>query len=194
MIIIGIDIGHSNLAIVKARICVKTFKILDILHCSLTNLGYIDCNDNTCSFDRHDKSNSHRVFHFFEINKNVIFSDSDYIRIERQPLTGLTGIEQTLFLLLKLEYKKTKNISLISPNALHAFYRMSHDYNTRKQESIKMTFEYLQNNSVYKLAVKKDDLSDACLYVKFFIEKFLPEEIEKKRISNRFSSFAYVKP
>ena len=192
MIVVAFDVGHTNLAVVKAKACTVGYTIDNVLHCSLNNLSKFRCTGLDCIFDKDDNTSAHKVMHFLETKGYDITNDADYIVIERQPLCGLTGIEQTLYAFLKLKYKTTKYISLISPNSLHAYYGMSTIRKERKLESIHMTEQYLCEFKQYKRSRKKDDMADACLYVKFFIEKHLQIDMHKNDPPNPFDKFRLI--
>lgn len=188
VVVTAVDIGIINLAVVSVQ--EDEGEITKVLHCSVNDITKMRCKDDKCFFNKNDKSSSHRIMHFLKSKGYEIFDNSDYIVIERQPLVGLTGVEQSLFLMLKQRYKKNKFIELISANALHAFYGMSDVREVRKIESVNIATMYLNGFRDFDRAVKKDDMADAFLYCKFFIEKFLPD-IRLNRVRNKFLKFMF---
>lgn len=193
VIVTAIDIGYTNLAVVSGECDWEEKEIVTIKHCSLNNLRKYSCKYDNCIFDKKDNSSSHRIYHFFQSEISRVFDVSDFIIMERQPMVGLTGIEQSLYLLLKQKYGKTKYIKLISPNTLHKYFGMHSERTVRKQQSIAKTEEYLIQQPAYQKSKKKDDLADACMYLKMFCETTLYQEMMKKQPNKFLKQFGYKK-
>lgn len=191
MIVTAVDVGYINLAVVSVVVDEENDTIGEVVHCSNTDLREVRCKKKNCIFDRNDKGSSHKILHFLESGAFRVFDNSDYIVIERQPLVGLTGVEQSLLIMLKNRYRRRKYIELISPNTLHAHYGLSTDRAERKQQVEGIVGPYLETFRNYKRATRKHDMADACIYCLFFIQVYLPNILSSKR-ANIFNKFRYV--
>lgn len=196
MRIVGIDVGHTNLAMVVADVEVDPdtdeLESIKVVHAQMSDLGMIRCGSGSdCLFPRGDRSSAHKCHHWVE-HCDKWFKDSDLVVMERQPLCGLTGIEQSIYIYVKQRYSRgvSNHVRLLSPNSMHCHFNMSSDKVERRKQIVEICQEYLLESPAFKTAKEKDHLADAFGFILFYCQTILPEELYKKR-PNRFASFAY---
>ena len=197
MKIVGIDVGHTNLAMVVAEVEVnsKTDELVGIkvVHAQMTDLGNMMCpNPQECIFLPTDRSSAHKCHHWVEACDEW-FGGSDLVVMERQPLCGLTGIEQSIYIYVKQRYSggSANHIRLLSPNSMHCHFNMSGDKSVRRGEIVEISRAYLEESRAFKNAREKDHLADAFGFILFYCQTILPQDLMAQR-PNRFASFAYT--
>ena len=140
MIYVGIDVGITNLAIVKCL--VEEFKIIRVLEAHRIDLGklkHVKVSKSNCKL-HHTNDAYDRIQHFLQ-EYDELFQNVDQVRIERQPITGLVHIEQLLFGHFRSKAK------LVSPNAMHRFFNIQqYDYEGRKQQTIKIARPLIESH------------------------------------------------
>lgn len=195
MKIVSFDIGHTNLAMVVANVEIdeNTCEVLEIIptHTQMINLAHIQCNGD-CVFSRNDNCAAHKCHHFVDsIHEHLV--DSDLVLAERQPLCGLTGIEQSLYIYIKQRYSGNRkdHMRLISPNSVHAHFNMSSEKTQRRIQVVEIVFHYLKNSSVFMGAKEKDHLADAFIFVLFYCQTNLQRENVAKKV-NPFDKLRYI--
>jgi hypothetical protein len=166
--VLSIDIGIVNLGYVFAEI----EEDINIIYCDRVDITYIkhdiikwcDCKllHENCIPDYLD--------HFVQEN-NTFFEEADIILIERQPPVGITNVQDLLF--TRFRHK----VKLVSPNMIHKYFRMSKDYDIRKIESEKISFEYLKDSFNFLNNVRRHDISDATLMLIWYYKKNKPKVI-----------------
>lgn len=199
MKIVGIDVGHTNLAMVVAEVEVdkKTDELVGIkvVHAQMTDLGLMTCpNPEDCMFLPGDRSAAHKCHHWVE-SCDKWFRGSDLVVMERQPLCGLTGIEQSIYIYVKQRHSggSSNHIRLLSPNSMHCHFKMSDDKAVRREEIVEISRAYLEESRAFKNAKEKDHLADAFGFILFYCQTILPEDLMAQR-PNRFASYAYTPP
>lgn len=185
MKIVSFDIGHTNLAMVVVNVEVdqNTCEVLEItpIHTLMTDLANIQCTGN-CIFMKTDKSSSHKCHHFVEsIHEHLV--GSDLVLAERQPLCGLTGIEQSLYIYIKQRYSggRPNHMRLISPNSVHAHFNMSTEKPTRRIQVVDIVYNYLKDCNAFIKVKDKDHLADAFIFVLFYCQTTLQKEMVSKK-------------
>lgn len=115
-IITSIDVGHSNLGMVVARVNREwTLRKIEFFRkINLANLPHDAVSWEECELE-HSNECSDRIDHFIQ-EYRTWFEESDVLLIERQPITGLKDVEQLLF---KAHRKKAV---LMSPNSMHVYF------------------------------------------------------------------------
>jgi hypothetical protein len=196
MKIVGIDVGYTNLALVVAQVDVDEetdeLQAITVIHAAMTNLAHVQCScPDECIFNPREKTSAHKCHHWVE-NNHEHFKDSDVVVIEAQPLTGLTGVEQSIYIYLKQRYSKgrSSHVRMLSPNALHNHFSMSSEKVERRKEIVEIARDYLEEAPAFKTAKEKDHLSDAFGFILFYCQTILPRELLARR-PNPFSGFAY---
>jgi hypothetical protein len=186
MIIIGIDVGYHNMAMVvsetdaELNVCAKAVHFVDITKIPHKRVCTRDCKI------PHTREVADLMAHFIQEYGHILHS-ADTILVERQPPTGLTQIET---LLLFLYRDKTK---LVSPNAMHSHFNINHyEYENRKIHTTKLADPYLGELATYSRATRKHDMADAMCLILFHVH---PEK-ERIRVRNvnrklPFDSYKY---
>jgi hypothetical protein len=198
MKVVSFDVGHTNLAMVVAMVDVDEELMevdnIEVVHAQMTNLATIKCDDKeNCMFSEGDNYHAHKVHHYIESIHNHL-KDSDKVLIEKQPIcSGLTGVEQSLYIYIKQRYSNgVKNhVRFVQPVSIHAHFKMSHQKVERRVEVVELTQKYLTNLPAFKRAKEKDHLGDSCIFVLYYIQVILPQELIRKR-PNPFDNFKYV--
>jgi hypothetical protein len=159
MIYAGIDVGITNLAIVKC--IVEEFQIVQVIEAHRIDLGklkHVKVSKSDCKL-HHTNDAYDRIQHFLQEYADF-FNNVDQVRIERQPITGLVHIEQLLFGHFRSKAK------LVSPNAMHKFFNIQHyDYEGRKKQTQNIAQPYLKQHVSYDWEHDRvHDMTDAlCL-------------------------------
>ena len=127
MIILSIDVGYTNMGLSSALID-ENFNII-FRNVYKIDLGHVVHNRvpaHQCTIP-HTRETCDRIDHFVQ-EYLPLLEECDYILIERQPPTGLKDVEGLL-----MSKFRNKTI-LISPNAMHKYFKISHlDYDQRKE-------------------------------------------------------------
>jgi hypothetical protein len=134
-----------------------------------------------CSEDcvlHHERCVPDYVDHFIQEHESF-FNEADRVLIERQPIMGITNVQDLLF------QRFRDKVLLISPNSLHKHFKLSKDYSIRKEESENLCSEYLSNELNYTKEQRKHDISDAMMMILYY-SSLLPKQ---KRIINLIDDF-----
>lgn len=136
----------------------------------------------------HTKSFTDWLEHVFWTYDNV-FTNCDYIVIERQPILGLVGIEQLIF------SKFREKTHLVSPNAMHNFFNINHlDYEARKDHVTKICKDLLlkQDTPVilqeFESFNRKHDIADSVCLGVFWLNSKRKEHLKYLRREKLLSS------
>jgi len=107
-----------------------------------------------------------------------LFVGVDHVRIERQPLTGLTDVEQLLFGHFRSKAR------LVSPNSMHRHFHIGHYvYEQRKTQTTRIAEPYLCHLPAWQRE-RVHDLADALCIVLFSLH-IEGREAEQQRIQQR---------
>lgn len=162
-IILGIDIGIIHLAMVK--ITVQNFEVSEIHHAGLYDLTHPKHNKvprTECKLG-HSKGAFDRVEHLLQ-EYSELFTDVDVILIERQPITGITSVEQLLFGALR------SRAVLVSPNAMHKYFGINClTYDQRKEKTTEFAKQFLQHTDAWIGNERRHDLADAMCLILFYV-------------------------
>lgn len=201
---ISIDVGILNLAILEIDIKKEKhcLKISEITNCHLINITELVewCSDKTCTL-QHNKCISDYMSHLFK--EYPIFDKADKILVERQPLFGLTAVQEII------NYQYSNKVELVSPNGMHAFFGINKksgdsekDYEMRKNFVTKYSEPYLNKFKIFNELDRKHDLADTVCLLKYWLSKenetLFKEKIEKdfKKTHSGFiknmESFRYI--
>ena len=171
MIIISIDVGYHNMALVKLKadedyiLSTEEAHVIDI-----TKIPHKRVCRHECTIP-HTSEVADMMAHFFQ-EYGYLLDEADLVLVERQPPTGLTQIET---LLLYLYRSKTH---LVSPNAMHSHFNIGHyEYDRRKQETVKIAEPYLDG---FTELGRVHDASDAVCLALFHTHKFREKARLKK--------------
>lgn len=122
--IVSIDVGIKHLGIIRCSFDENdNSSPIDVDYCNLINImEYTPCRDNDCIFHCKEKSIHHRVYHFIK-EFAPLFENVSVVLIEAQPLMGLTCVESSLILMLKLHLGLNKHqVKSQSPLSMHIFF------------------------------------------------------------------------
>lgn len=181
--ILSIDIGIINMGITKAIIYpTYTFKIIS---CRLINILGYTCRDKHCTFG-HKRSICDCLNHLF---KNSLF-DTDIILLEKQPITGLTSVEELIL-------NKFRTVTcLIYPTSMHIALGIDHlDYEHRKIMTVKFAEKYISHFPDFSHE-RKHDMSDSMCFIIYFFQimklnkPIIKPKIENKQFLNSNSNFS----
>ena len=174
MIIIGIDVGYHNMAIVES-VADKDFDVtVEAVHrVNLTKIPHRCVSYRNCKLF-HTSEVADLMAHFFQEYGHIL-DKADTIVVERQPPTGLTQIET----LLLFTYR-SKTV-LVSPNAMHSHFNIGHfEYEHRKEQTVKIASPYLESFENYSNMERKHDIADAVCMILFHVYPMK----EKERLKN----------
>jgi len=153
MKIVSIDIGHTNMGLLQAKVYDK--KISEILLVKVIDLF------------KTGETEIYKKMKIFIDEYSPIFNESKYILIERQPLQGLTSIQEII------AYTFPEKVVLISPRSMHCYFGISYlDYSDRKSKTIEIANTYLNNFPDY-INSRKHDLADALCILLYYINKIM---------------------
>jgi len=186
--VLSIDVGITNLGYVYSIFDlnneINTLKLefiktnndfIEIISCDrvdITNIKHSKVSFCDCKL-HHDYCIPDYIDHFIQENQEM-FSEADYVIIERQPPTGITNVQDLLF------SKFRNKVHLISPNKIHKYFNMSKDYLIRKKESETISEYYLSKFKKFTNNHRKHDISDAMLMLIYFYSLKL-QEINKNK-------------
>lgn len=157
MIVLGIDIGIVNLGMVQVEID-DIWDIKNVHMCERVDMTRL------CA----SRETTDRVTSMVEKYK-MVFDTSDVILIERQPLTGITGVEELLFYMFREKCKK------ISPNAMHKYLGINiYNYEERKERTIARAETWLGKRNTYTNETRKHDMADAFCIILWWINHNKP--------------------
>lgn len=150
----------------------------------------------------HSRAMTDRVDHFVQEYADVLDS-ADVVLIERQPLTGLTCVQELL-------HKAYRSKAVIcSPNTLHAWMGINdRDYEARKEATVARARPYLEGFDDFDHNDRKHDMADALCFALWYAEQsanqsdeanlraFRDARLAKIRVNNLsvndfFNQFAY---
>lgn len=178
--ILCVDVGVVNLglsALIADPVTLKFNKIVGIDLLDITKILHPDHTPECKCTLNHSKTFTDWMEHVFQYYHHV-FDAVDKIIIERQPPQGFVVVEQLI-------YSKYRNkCQLISPGSLHKFFKLSTDYETRKQESIQIALQYIEKEpQIYQEFVtfnRKHDITDSILMGLFWLDKEHHNYLEKE--------------
>lgn len=183
MIIVGIDVGYTNLGLVSVQVD-KEYNIIPTF-VKRINLRNVRCH---CLDVPHTNEVGDLVAHFIHVYQHL-FDEADVILVERQPPGGLTNIESLLFYIFR------NKIVLISPNSLQKHFGINfYEYERRKVEIEKLATPYLDTFQSFTGQVRKHDMADALCLILFYVaddkKRYLLKKNKKVSI-NSFQEFLY---
>jgi len=171
MLVLAIDVGILNLGLVQSEIDddyrVHSVRYLDLIDLTVVRHNLVSVRD--CRL-HHSNMLVDRIQHMVQENY-ALFDDSTYILIERQPIMGLTNVEQVLCLLFR------DKVQLVSPNSMHKFFGISgYTYEGRKDQTEKLVAPVLDQIAPqsmvdrYTALERKHDVADALCLTLFWVE------------------------
>lgn len=170
-ILIGIDVGYSNLGLAVASVDCETWSIQTVF--VLQRFELYPCIHQRVSQEHctlfHSKNASDLVDHIVQ-EIQPWAEEAFEILIERQPLGGMVHIEQLLF-----RHYRSKAV-LCSPNSMHKMFDMSADYETRKQQSLDLARSYVLHHTEFQQETRQHDMADAILLILFRLRQWKTQQ------------------
>jgi hypothetical protein len=166
MKILSIDIGIIHFSFVGCVVD-TTYKLFisNIYVCKLINITELptECNDPKCDL-YHDKLICDYMSHLFK-KYGKYFEEADLILVERQPLTGITSVQDIIL------FKYRHKCKLICPNTFHNYYQIG-DFNReqRKEFFVKYATPYLSKFKSFCFNIRKHDMADAFCIMYYFLK------------------------
>jgi len=169
-IIVSIDVGINNMAIISAIIENNTIKSVET--CDIVNIKDETeyCCNSMCKL-QHGKNAIDWVGHFLYKYKQIL-DQSTVILIEQQPPGGLQHIE----ILIIKEYRN--KIINISPRSLHTWmlFEKNISYEKRKEKMVIRAEPYLKEKENWKNNIRQHDIADALCFILFYLGQKQIEE------------------
>lgn len=146
MFVLGIDVGIINLALVQVEVDDDTWDIKRVCACHRVDTTRLT----------ESRETADRVAATVE-RFRTLFDTSDKILIERQPLVGLTGVEEVIFFMFRQRCVK------VSPNAMHSHFKINRlDYEGRKEKTVARARPWLIGHEGWlKNPDRQHDMADA---------------------------------
>ncbi len=160
MFILGIDVGIINLALVQIDIDDATWQIKRVCACHRVDMT------RGCQ----SRETTDRVVAMVK-KFQAVFDTSDVVLIERQPLTGLTGVEELLFYMFRQKCQK------VSPNSMHKFFGINTlDYEGRKVQTVARARPWLEEQEGWlRNSERQHDMADAMCIILWWWEHNRPK-------------------
>jgi len=185
--VLSIDVGILNLGYVYAEIyfpsientskyknlknnenytCIKDH--LQVISCGridITKMKHTVTHSCDCTL-RHERCIPDYLDHFIQ-EHSFYFEECDVLLIERQPPMGITNVQDLLFTRFR------NKVKLISPNSVHKYFGLGHDYLLRKEASEAIAKDYLNHFTNFIFNERKHDISDALLMILYYYKNEL---------------------
>ena len=182
--ILSIDIGIINLGYVYTHFKNDKVSVLECNRVNITLMRHRCVKLHDCKL-RHEFCIPDYLDHFIQEHL-VLFEEADILLIERQPPMGITNVQDLLFTRFR------DKVKLVSPNAVHKFFKMDALYDTRKIQSEQIAKEYLSNFETFTLNDRKHDISDALLLVLWYTLTLKHPKKQKSVEIIDFDTFRYI--
>ena len=195
-LILGIDVGINNLGMSLITSDLE-FNFISIVGLDLINIREWKCgNGLLLPSERitrqecplyHKNCVSDWLEHIFTFY-NICFLKSDFILIERQPMTGLVCVEQLIF------SKFRTKAFLIHPRSMHKYFEIGHqNYEQRKISTVNILKENI--NIQYVLDTlnsfkRKHDMADSFCIVLFWLST-KRKELNIEKIRQQLEKFKF---
>lgn len=164
MLVCSLDVGVVNLAVAFVEVDPSTYRLRHIVKVENVDTRLLEHSAvplRACTLG-HSKTAADRVMHFIQ-ERGQLFDACTHVLIERQPIRGLTDVEQLLFALFR------SKAELISPNAMHKLFNMQDfSYDDRKVRTVQVADSLLDRStfSEYHAMERRHDVADAlCLLI-----------------------------
>lgn len=189
--VLSIDIGIKHLGI-SVTFLHANYTILETAIIDLIDIQRFEHNNGISKKDcklGHTKTFCDWINHVFQEHSNI-FEKATVILIERQPPTGLVGIEQLIF------SKWRDKAILISPTSMHKFFHIGHyDYEQRKTKTIEISQQHLKLHSslLFKFNEykRRHDIADSICIMLFWIHNKQEEYSKNERKERAMKAIVY---
>lgn len=172
----GVDPGLRHLAVASIEVDVRTMRIVNDC-CVLVDAfeAQEQCTDPKCV---HTKTTSSRLRHVYP-KMDTIVKKSEAIYIERQPLTGMTDIEQLLF-----DRWRCSSVLINSRRMRKSLDCWTDDYDERKvlalQRAHQLRRSYLDTEPPWVIGDRNHDAAEAWLYAYMAFDAWKAKEIHAR--------------
>ena len=175
MLILGVDVGLANAALVLARIDAEYTEI-SVEFADTFDIRQVPCLP-ACNL-HHSRNPVDCCRHVFMYYSDV-FSRADLILIERQPLTGLTDIQALFF----SEFRNKSE--LVSPNTLHKWFGLPrNEYERRKVLVTEIAMPHIQHMPHIMSRERIHDVADAfCIVLHRFQVRQMERQQEAEKVA-----------
>lgn len=181
--ILVVDVGIKHMGLCLAFVDYEYIieKIVDFNLIDITRYTHNNCEGgyDACKL-HHTKTCWDWLEHVFM--EHPCFGQADIILIERQPIVGITCVEQIIF------GKYRSKTHLISPNNVHKFLRIAHlDYEKRKKFSEAFGMKYLSEEQQKELLTyeRAHDITDAIEMLVYWTNKKHSEKIRQEYLESQ---------
>lgn len=179
MLVASIDVGIIHLALVFARIHgvergAENVHLVQAECVDTTHFEHDSIPFHQCTLG-HTKTTADRIAHVVQQRRHL-FDACTHVLIERQPLQGHTHVEQVLYLMLR------DKAILVSPNAMHKFFNISHfTYEGRKEQVVRIVNNMLPPHRFpdYHALDRKHDVADALCLLLFWLHTHKPTKVQQ---------------
>ena len=128
--VVAVDVGIVHLAVVQATVApdgrLEALPLVRLV--DLTRLPHRRVPRCECAL-HHSNELADRLDHFYQEYGHV-FDAADLVLVERQPITGLQAVQQSLF----RQYRD--RVLLVAPAAMHRHFGLCSHYEGRKRETV----------------------------------------------------------
>lgn len=174
--IASFDVGIVNLALVVVQ--VEDWTVTRVVHLDVSDTTKFE--HNRVHYDDcvlgHTKTTTDRVNHFVQERLHLLQA-ADKVLIERQPIQGLTDVEQVLFMLFR------HKAELVSPNSMHKYFQINHlTYEWRKVKTTEIadaSFQHLNFPRYHRLQ-RRHDIADAWCLLLYWLQSQAQQELPRK--------------
>lgn len=185
--VMSIDIGIKHLGISVTTLD-ENYKIIEVVWIDLINITEFvhkwGPDSSKCEL-YHTKTFCDWLNHVFQENMEF-FDTVDHILIERQPIHGITAIEQLIF------SRWRDKAVLVHPRSVHKYFNMgNYDYEGRKKISEKISKSVITDARLLEQLEYYDrshDIADSILIMLYWLgkkQKILEKEKRRYEIMNR---------
>lgn len=143
---LSIDVGIVHLALVMIRVNTVDWQLQQIVWHQLIDirrLGHDVVPQASCGLG-HTKTITDRMAHVYQEHA-ALFNRAVRILVERQPITGLQAVQESLFAAYR------QKLQFVSPNQMHKALKLRGNYESRKQYSVNLArhYFYSKDNSLF---------------------------------------------
>ena len=179
--VLVVDIGIKHLGLCLAFVDKEYIidHIVDINLIDITIYTHNNCKKEDCKL-YHTKTAWDWLEHVFV--EHPCFEQSDIILIERQPITGITSVEQIIF------GKYRHKAELINPCNVHRFLNIKHlNYEQRKEFCVNFGIKYLDEKQQEELKnyERMHDICDCIEMLVYWTNKKYTEKIKQDEIDRQ---------
>jgi len=165
---LSIDVGIVHLALVLVRVTPE-FELARIVWHQLFDIRRLKhkrVSEDDCELG-HTATITDRMAHIYQEHRHL-FEMASRILVERQPITGLQAVQESLFAAWR------DKLELVSPGSMHRDLRLRGDYEARKVQSVNLArhYFYARSNPVFPAGYALEDASpEMCLRFECYLDK-----------------------